>query len=295
MKQERRGSWYLLTAVVLGAAMGLVYSWVVSPVKYVDAPPYALRADYKDEYRALVAAAYLYSGDLVRAQARLAQLKDDNPAQSVVMQAQQALAQGRPEEEIRALSSLALALGQGVNPKASSIPPTVPVSSIPAPSGLTSTPLLIEPTASLSTTLETTAMPLSMISTPRPISTVGPISIENLTPTQGMHFVLQETRLVCNNNQLQPLIQAEIKDTAGQPVPSVELMVTWDGGEDHFFTGLQPELGLGYADFVMTPSVVYSISLPDGGQAAVALKAAECVSEAGSRFWGSWFLTFFQP
>ncbi len=59
----------------------------------------------------------------------------------------------------------------------------------------------------------------------------------------------------------------EILDAAEQPVPSVELVVTWDGGEDHFFTGLKPELGLGYADFVMTPEVVYSIRLADGGQA----------------------------
>lgn len=88
MKYERRGSWYLLTGAVLGVAIGLIYSWVISPVKYVDAPPYALRADYKEEYRLLVASAYMYSSDLVRAQNRLAQLKDDNPAQSVAMQAQ---------------------------------------------------------------------------------------------------------------------------------------------------------------------------------------------------------------
>ena len=64
MKQERKGSWYLLSGVVVGLAMGLVYSWVISPVRYIDAPPYALRQDYKDEYRALVASAYLYSNDL---------------------------------------------------------------------------------------------------------------------------------------------------------------------------------------------------------------------------------------
>ncbi len=71
--------------------------------------------------------------------------------------------------------------------------------------------------------------------------------------------MLQETRLVCNTNQPEPLIQVELMDAAGQPVPSVELVVTWEGGEDHFFTGLQPELGLGYADFTMQPEVVYSI------------------------------------
>jgi hypothetical protein len=295
MKQERRGSWYLLTAVVLGVASGLVYSWVVSPVKYVDAPPYALRADYKDEYRVLVAAAYSYSNDLVRAQARIAQLKDDNPAQSVAMQAQRALAAGHPEAEVRTLSNLALALGQGVSPNASSLPPTPAVSSIPATSGFTSTPLLIEPSASLSATVEITPMPLSMISTPRPLSTVESTPTASPTPTQGAPFALLETRLVCNSNQPKPLIQVEIKDAAGQPVPSVELVVTWDGGVDHFFTGLQPELGLGYADFEMTPSIVYSLHLAEGGKAVDELTTAECVTDDGSRFLGSWFLSFVQP
>jgi hypothetical protein len=275
--------------------LGLVYSWVVSPVKYVDAPPYALRADFKDEYRALVAAAFLYSGDLDRAQARLAQLKDEETAQSIALQAQHALAEGRPEEEVRALSMLALALGQGVTPKVSSIPATGVITSVPATSGFTSTPLLIEPTISPSMTLETTSMPLGMIRTPRPSNTVGPTSTTTPTPTQGAPFVLQETRLVCNTDQPVPLIQVDIKDAAGQPVPSVELVVTWEGGEDHFFTGLQPELGLGYGDFAMLPDVYYSIHLAGGGSAVDDLTAAECVSEDESRYWGSWFLTFIQP
>lgn len=71
--------------------------------------------------------------------------------------------------------------------------------------------------------------------------------------------------------------------------------MTWNGGEDHFFTGLKPELGLGYADFVMTPKVIYSVHLADGGQAVGDLTAAECVADDDSRYWGSWFLTFVQP
>ncbi len=93
--------------------MGLVYSWVVSPVKYVDAPPYALRADYKDDYRALVASAFIYSNDLVRAQDRLAELKDDETYQTITLLAQRAQADGRPDEEVRALKCLSLALGRG--------------------------------------------------------------------------------------------------------------------------------------------------------------------------------------
>ena len=130
MKNDRRGSWYLLTGAVLGVAFGLLYSWVISPVEYVDAPPYALRADFKDEYRALVAAAYLYSNDLLRAEDRLAQLKDDDTAQTVAMQAQQALAEGHPEEEVKALGMLAIALSKGVVPIASSEAPTQVTNSV---------------------------------------------------------------------------------------------------------------------------------------------------------------------
>lgn len=295
MREDRRGSWYLLTALVVGAALGLVYSWAVSPVKYVDAPPYALRADYKDEYRALVAVAFLNSGDLARAQARLAQLKDDETAQSLAMQAQRALAEGKPEQEVRALSMLALAIGKGVTPEVSPVSATGAATPLPPTSGFTSTPLLIEPGVSPTITLETTSMPLGMIRTPRPPTTLGPSPTATLTPTQGAPFVLQETRLVCNTDQPVPLIQVDIIDAAGQPVPSVELVVTWDGGVDHFFTGLQPELGLGYADFTMQPAVVYSVQLADGGQAVDGLTAAECVSDDESRYWGSWFLTFVQP
>jgi hypothetical protein len=100
---------------------------------------------------------------------------------------------------------------------------------------------------------------------------------------------------LCNPEQTSPLIQVEIQDAAGQPVPSIELVVTWDGGEDHFFTGLKPELGMGYADFVMTPEVVYSLHLAEGGQAVNDLTAAECLSEDDNRYWGSWMLTFVQP
>jgi len=122
MRQERRGSWYILTGVILGLAFGLGYSWMVSPVKYIDAPPYSLREDYKEQYRVLVAVAYLYSGDLLRAQDRLVQLKDADISTTLAMQAQRALAEGHPEEEVRALSLLASALNKAIPP--TSVEPT---------------------------------------------------------------------------------------------------------------------------------------------------------------------------
>lgn len=275
--------------------MGLFYAWVISPVEYVDAPPYALRADFKDEYRALVAAAYLYSGDLLRAEDRLAQLKDDQTAQNLAMQAQQALAEGRPEGEVRALGILAMALGGGVTPDASNIAPPQIATNTPFTEAGTSTPLLIQPTASPSLTPQPSPTQANTVSPPQPTNTFEPTRTPTSTPTQGAPFLLQETKLVCNPDQPLPLIQVVIQDAARQPVPSIELVVTWDGGEDHFFTGLKPELGLGYADFVMTPGVVYSMHLAEGGLPVNDLIAAECLSEDESRYWGSWMLTFIQP
>jgi hypothetical protein len=295
MRQDRRGSWYLLTGAVLGVAIGLFYSWVISPVKYVDAPPYALRADFKDEYRVLVAAAYLYSSDLLRAEDRLIQLKDDNTAQNLARQAQQALAEGRPEEEVRALGLLAMALGKGVTPLAPGIVSTQAAIDITSTSAGTSTPLLMEPTISPSASIQPSLTIGITESTKQPTNTVQPIPTANSTATQGAPFLLHETKLVCNPDQSQPLIQVEVQDAARQPVSGVELVVTWNGGEDRFFTGLKPELGMGYADFVMTPDVVYSLRLADGGQSANDLTAAECLSEDENRYWGSWLLTFIQP
>jgi len=101
--------------------------------------------------------------------------------------------------------------------------------------------------------------------------------------------------MVCDVNRIAPLVQVEVQDAAGQPVPSVEVIMTWEAGQDHFFTGLQPEMGLGYGDFVMTPGVVYSVRLVGGEQPINDLTAADCVAEDGSRFWGSWYLIFVQP
>jgi len=295
MKNDRRGSWYLLTGAVLGVALGLIYSWVINPVEYVDAPPYALRADFKDEYRALVAASYLYSNDLLRAEDRLAQLKDDETAQTVAMQAQRALAEGHPEGEVRALGILAMALSDSMLPLASSVASTQKTINTPTTSASTSTPIIQQPTASPDISQQATPAQKSTTPALQLTDTAEPASTATSIPTQEAAYLLKETKLLCNLDQTEPMIQVEVQDTAGEPVPSIELVVTWDVGEDRFYTGLKPELSLGYADFLMTPGVVYSLRLADGGQTVKDLTAAECLSDDGSRYWGSWMLTFIQP
>ena len=45
----------------------------------------------------------------------------------------------------------------------------------------------------------------------------------------------------------------------------------------------------------MTPGVVYTLRLAEGGQIIPNLSASECEAADGNRYWGSWLLIFEQP
>jgi hypothetical protein len=307
---ERRGHWYLLTGLAIGALIGLLYSWLVQPVQYTNTTPASLRQEFKDQYRVMIAAAYMANGDLVRAKARLELLKDEDVYQILAEQAQRSLADGNSPEEARALGLLAVALGQGPPTMA---PPTAFTAAV-SPSGIMSSPSpgkpdssspSASPTDALSPTLTTDVLtptlgtPASTTRTPQPTSTllptITPLPSRTPTPTQGAPFVLESQDLVCDRDQVEGLIQVRAFDAAGGPVPGATFVITWEGGEDHFFTGLKPELGLDYADYMMTPGVVYALQPADGGQPLPNLTAPECETNRGARYWGGWHVVFTQP
>jgi hypothetical protein len=92
----------------------------------------------------------------------------------------------------------------------------------------------------------------------------------------------------------EPLIQVEALNAFSQPTPGILVIITWDGGEERFYTGLIPEKGPGYADFTPQPGAVYTLRLGDGGEVVSGLSAADCESTSGEHFWGAWLLTFIQ-
>ncbi|UCH59915.1 MAG: hypothetical protein JSV61_00145 [Anaerolineales bacterium] len=299
--RENRGPWYLLTGLLFGAVIGLAYAWLVQPVRYTNTKPASLRPDFKDRYRALIALAYQTNDNLVRAKARLELLEDQDVYRALAEQAQRTLAGGGNVEEARALGALAVALGQA--------PPTVepapqntgiPASTtavISATQAIT-TPISIsiEATPSLTITLDTSPNPTSTtIPLVTLLPTFTPLPTRTPTPTPGSPFVLRNQEQLCDPNLEEPLIQVQTIDSAGQPVPAVEVIVNWETGEDHFFTGLKPELGLGYADFSMTPLTNYTLRLANGGQPISGLSAPECEAQGGERYWGTWLLVFEQP
>ena len=299
--KEERGPWYLLTGLLIGAMLGLAYAWFYAPVHYVDASPASLSESYRDHYRVLISAAFLANGDLPRARARLGLLGDPDPARLLAIQAQRALAEKQPEQVINALGLLAVSLSEGGLP-AVALPPT------PAPMPAFTPAEVLPPTPQNSPTVDTipsAAVPTVGVeavpteaSTPTsrpPTPTPTLLPTRTATPTQGAPYVLKDKSPLCDIKVREPRIIIHTLDAAGQPVPGVEIIVSWPGGEDRLFTGLKPELGLGYGDFNMLPGVTYSVHLAEGGELVQGLLSNECETRAGERFWGSWALMFAQP
>jgi hypothetical protein len=147
----------------------------------------------------------------------------------------------------------------------------------PGPPGLTETIVpgqTIEPPLILST------------STQRPTGTS--------TRAPGALFGLIEQQSLCELDAQPGLLQIVLQDGRRRQLAGYEIAVTWAGGEEHFFTGFKPELGDGYADFVMQSGVEYSVRVTEGGAPVTAVSAPECAADDGTTFTGGIRLTFQQ-
>jgi len=281
-----RGSWWVwIIALILGFGLGLGYAWVVSPVQYVEANPQVLRDDFKDGFRATIAAAFASNGDLERARARLALLGDPNPAQALTAQAQRMLATGESPEAIQHVALLASVLqGRTVD----SPPTQIPASSPEAVSGVIDTPTSTSETALPTVSAEPTSTSIPVLTpTSRPTRTA--------TPTLGAPYQLVGQDTVCDPELAEGLLQIVVRDARRNPIPGAEIIITWSGGEEHIFTGLKPELGHGYADYLMTLNITYSVRMADGGTPASGLSAPTCMASDGSEYLGGQSIIFQKP
>jgi hypothetical protein len=106
--------------------------------------------------------------------------------------------------------------------------------------------------------------------------------------------VLDNLVEVCNPLLPEPQIQVFVANAAGVGIPGVEIIITWNSREEHFFTGLKPDIDIGYADFVMEPEVLYVLQVAEGGQLISDLTAPQCTDD-DDVFWGSLRLIFSHP
>lgn len=123
---ERRSLLFLLTGLLIGLGFGLVIAWLLFPARVGAVDPSLLADSARDQYRAAIALAYAASGDLGRAEARLALLGDGDAARTLRNQAQLALLEPDAQRQARALSQLADALDAKNAPTATPNPEEEP-------------------------------------------------------------------------------------------------------------------------------------------------------------------------
>ena len=284
-RAPRRGHGYLLTGLLLGFGLGLLIAWVVAPVRYTDTAPDRLRADFKDTYRTLIALAYWGNPDLTRARARLALLGDTNPTQALAVQAQQARRQGARPYEIEALRRLAADLSRGEAG-------AVAARTVAPPARPSSTPTLppITPTGTVAAVRTPTPTPTL---TPPPSATPAPVASDETeaTPTSALFFRVFQKEMVCDPAQ-PALVRIEVYDADVRPLPGIPLLVLSPQGEQVIYTGLQPERGLGYADFRMEEGHVYRVRVQGRSETADGLSTVHCHGDDGTSYPGGWRVIF---
>jgi hypothetical protein len=207
-------------------------------------------------------------------------------------QAQQMLARGDSARVADQVAALAEVIEEGqdkIPPASNPVTPVLeivkatstPVSSSPSPEST----FLPAETPSASPVEET--QPALPSSTPRPSRT--PV------PTQGAPFKLTGQDEVCDPNLPDGLLQVVVLSANRRQIPGMEIKITWENNEEKFFTGLKPESGNGYADFIMTQGVSYSVQLAAGSDIAAGLIAPACQNPGGESYFGGIKLTFQQP
>jgi hypothetical protein len=296
----RRFFWSVLLALLVGIGVGLIYSWSLSPKRINNASPVFLRADFKDQYRSVIAAAYQATGNLPRAQARLSLLNDSDPIEALNAQAQRMLASSEAFERADQVAALASALeGNTSQESTSGIPLSTLTVEVLNNLGNTLTPTFSPPPSDVPAGL--TETPPSLETQPTIVET-QPIATEEsprLTSTPasppGEPFALSGQESICDANLPDGLLQVLVLNPNRRQIAGIEIVLTWDGGKEQFFTGLKPELGNGYADYLMTPDTTYTIQLARGSDVALGITAPTCQSPDGESFLGGIKLTFQQP
>jgi hypothetical protein len=286
----RRLPWEAILGLVLGLAAGLLFAWVISPVQYVGTSPNTLRADFKDAFRVAIAASYSATHNMDRARARLALLGDPDPVEALSAQAQRMLGAGEPFSIVQNVAGLASDLRSGIV-AAQGSPTPASISDLASPTPTTGT-------SSAGTTPNATAQeatPSELAATPLPFDTPTPRPTRTPVPTASAPFLLISQDPVCNANLTEGLMQISVLDRNRHQMPGVEIRISWNGGEERFFTGLKPEIADGYADYVMQAGVTYALRVARSPVPVAGLTAPSCPDTGGQTYVGGLKLVFQQP
>ena len=285
---------FVLVGIVLGLGLGLLLTWQVWPVEYYNTDPIDLRQEHKDDYVVMIAAAYDQDRDLGVASLRLGELGLEDAKQSVLGLFQR-YGEAGYREETRSLAQLAYDLGVtdvALLPYIQEPTPTPQPTPEPTPTEeATETPTETPPGPSPTPT-QPTPEPTATATQPPPTPTYTPTTppADTPTPTVASDFdyqVVEQSDLGCSSDRDGDYILVYARDENDRGVAGVKLVVKGPGVEDSFFTGLKPEIGPGFADYLVMAAGSYTVQAAEGrSQVTQGLSfAADCPAETPYRSW----------
>lgn len=283
-RQERyHPPYYLLTGLILGLLLGFGITFLLFPVQYTNVPPETLQSVDKDQYRLMIASAFQANGDFGRAFARLGVLREENLANVLLQQAQRS----ERRSDAQLLLKLSQALEKSPAQNDSALPEIPATITIAPPQTTPEASTTEQPTTQAIRTATGEAPTLSVTRTPFPT----PASVSSL----NIPFRLIEQQTVCNPAYTDSLIQIEVVDKKNKPLSNARVFVSWEGGQDIFYTGFFPEISAGYADYSITSGISYRVRIGEIGAVVENISAPECQDANNNPYWGSISLLFAEP
>lgn len=276
---SRRTLWLVfLAGLAVGLALGLVYAWLIDPVRLYNTTPALLRTDYRHEWVRLAALGYVADGDLERALARLRGLPEKDVREALAAMIEAYAASGQPAPTMRRLTALADRLGVRTPAMLAYLETGQEMPRAPSPTP-TPTPPPVSPTPS------PTATPEFVLPTPLP-----------------SRYRVVDQRIVCEGEREQlrvwvrtwppppaetptPSRPATPTPTGPQSLPGVVLWLLWADGADRAVTGLRPQIDPGYADFLLKPGILYALSV---GEPNAPILSGLMLPPCPDGKWGSW-------
>ncbi len=125
----------------------------------------------------------------------------------------------------------------------------------------------------------------------------APLVTASATPIPVTYRVAEKITLTCADEPEDAYLRLIVRDARGRDVPNTPIEIRWETGEETLYTGLKPEQGLGYADFIAAPGK-YSAKIQNaaGDTAAdlvIGTSPANCKSDRGATPRG-WRIVFRQ-
>ncbi len=276
----------LILGLAIGLALGLVYAWMISPVVEFDTLPSQLSEEARLQYLTAISLAYRADGDLRAAVNRLLELRlPYDPFQYLADTActlfRQGIQNNSQRNAVEAMIALYYPQGRRGCADQSDLFVLVRATPTPFPTAIPSTPTLTPPASKTPTPIA----PLNL--TP---ATLPPTPTPTEVPSQD-DYLIANIQTFCSV-ELAGLIEVYVQWPGEGDVPGMEIRVSWDGGEDRFFTGLKPERGAGYADFQMEANRAYRVEVAGRSPRTRELVASPCFTEGGQSSTTSYRVVF---